>query len=142
MLRPEENKLLSSSRGLVGVRQPRPPDPELEPEAVETFCMEPPCTLEEFESRPLSRDPCATPEALRGIVPVMRASYGGGRFRVSGVNARPILTGDGQAEWLRGYPCAADDPPLLYSVDVRGGAEDRPDAVIVCCSLVSADFFL
>lgn len=102
----EENKLLSSSSGLVGVRQPRPPDPELDPpdppDAVETFCMDPPWMLEEFERRPLSWEPCDTPEALRGIVPVIRASYGGGRLRLRGVKERPILIGDGQAEWLRG----------------------------------------
>lgn len=85
------NKLVSSSRGLVGVLE----------RAVDTFCMDP-CSrpVPSCGGEPL---PWGVAEALRGRPPGngSGASKGGVRMRLRGVRQRPMLTGDGQAEWLR-----------------------------------------
>ena len=36
--------------------------------------------------------------------PAISTSYGGGRLRLRGVSAPPMLTGEGHAEWLRARP--------------------------------------
>lgn len=82
--------MVSSSRGLVGVRE-RP---------VDTFCIDP-CSLppatQSWGGEPF---PWGVAEALRGSPPGkgMGVSKGGARIRLRGVRQRPMLTGEGQAE--------------------------------------------
>ncbi|TNN34035.1 hypothetical protein EYF80_055799 [Liparis tanakae] len=89
----EVNRLLSSSNGLVGVR-----------DLIDTFCMEPWVEEELLSLTPPSLDLCEDEEEEeRGILPpAIRASYGGGLFKLRGVRERPMLTGEGHADWLRG----------------------------------------
>lgn len=66
-----------------------------------------PCVEEELLSlAPPSPALCEDDEdedEERGILPpAIRVSYGGGLFRLRGVSERPMLTGDGHADWLRG----------------------------------------
>lgn len=92
---PEANRLLSSSNGLVGVS-----------DLVDTFCMDPWVEEELLSLAPLSPALCEEEEdedEERGMLPpAIRTSYGGGLFKLRGVRVRPILTGDGHADWLRG----------------------------------------
>ena len=92
MFRPVVNRLVSSSRGLVGVRDLPPPR--------DTFCMEP-CSRQSWGGEPF---PWGVAEALRGSPPGGKGrleSKGGALIRLRGVRQRPMLTGEGQAERLR-----------------------------------------
>lgn len=99
MFLPVVNRLVSSSNGLVGVRE----------RADDTFCIEPwrRPTLS-WGGEPF---PWGVAEALRGRPPGngIGESKGGVRMRLRGVRQRPMLTGDGQAEWLRWYEDEEED---------------------------------
>lgn len=87
--------MLSSSNGLGGVC-----------DLIDTFCMEP-WVEEELLSLALASPALCEDEdeeeEERGILPpAIRVSYGGGLFRLKGVRERPMLTGEGHADWLRG----------------------------------------
>ena len=99
MFLPVVNRLVSSSKGLVGVRE----------RAVDTFCIEPCRRLTpSWGGEPF---PWGVAEALRGSPPGngIGASKGGVRMRLRGVRQRPMLTGEGQAEWLRWYEVEEED---------------------------------
>lgn len=87
---------MSSSSGLVGVW-----------DLIDTFCMDPWVEEELLSLAPppswfLCEDEDEEDDERGMLPPAIRASYGGGLFRLSGVRARPMLTGEGHADWLRG----------------------------------------
>lgn len=73
---------------------------------MDTFCIEPWVEEELLSLAPPSLARCEDEDEEdeeRGMLPpAIRTSYGGGLFRLSGVRERPMLTGEGHADWLRG----------------------------------------